>query len=859
MNLKNYQREALEALEYFCEEYSTTGVITQSFMNTRKHYEFPTIPYAEYSNLNVPSLCFRIPTGGGKTLLAVHSIPIIIHKLFNTDSSLVFWLAPSDPIVEQTKKALKDPKHPYRVFLDQKFKERTVNVMSIQEAHSSAFDLSCELPIIVATIQTFSTEEEEGRKFYQENGIYQDFFTGTDTTPSLANAIKKSNPIVIMDEAHNAKTDLRVSRLIDLNPSFMLELTATPQLVHKEAEGKYASNILYSVSASQLKAEDMIKLPIVLETINKWQLGIKEAIEKRNELEALAALELEETGQYLRPVILFKAESRRGSNPITYDKILDVLIKDYGIKREEIAVHTSGHEDLKDVELMDRDCPIKYVITVDKLKEGWDAPFAYILSAVGDMRSSTAVEQILGRVLRLPYAKRKAQRDLEKAYAFIASDETAEVIKNLKDSLVDNGFEELEAEIHISASPNSNKEADGVLTGLFAPPTTLESFDIEAVPEKFKKYVNHNKDNNEFTILTPVPQKEKEEFNAAIKKAVSSEGDKTAVEELLEAEVSSLTNFRGSFSVPKLLAKMTNGVFEFDKTILLQGISWSDKEIALHAKLSEAEFSITVEKNLREIDISDKQKIEIRQLDIVKNNLFSLNGESLKLSEADIVRLILNHINATDLQTLKVKQLAKFIHLIVLDLVGNRKLTTIELKANLHLLTEAIHDKIKKLENIVIKKHYDALFEDTEYFEVDPAKVFTFDPDNYPTPAPIKDTSLYSKHYYKLIDKMNGEESKFAAYIDGLEEVDCWVRNIERNPQYSFWLQTSTDKFYPDFIIRLKTGKVLVVEYKGEDRRTNDDTKEKTALGAAWANLTPNAGFAMVFKDDYKAKIKALL
>jgi type III restriction enzyme len=259
------------------------------------------------------------------------------------------------------------------------------------------------------------------------------------------------------------------------------------------------------------------------------------------------------------------------------------------------------------------------------------------------------------------------------------------------------------------------------------------------------------------------------------------------------------------------------------------------------------------------IDISSNDKIKIQKLNAVKENLFSLNGESIKLSDTDIVKLVLNHINSSDLQTLKIRQLAKYIHLIVIDLLDNRKFSTIDLKANLHILTETIHTKIKKLEESVIKKHYEALFEDPKYFEVDPTKVFVFDPDNYPASSPIADTGMFTKHYYKLIDKMNGEETKFASYIDSLEEVEFWVRNIERNAQYSFWLQTATDKFYPDFIVRLKSGKILVIEYKGEDRRTNDDTKEKTALGKAWANLTPNAGFAMVFEDDYKVKMANLL
>jgi len=80
---------------------------------------------------------------------------------------------------------------------------------------------------------------------------------------------------------------------------------------------------------------------------------------------------------------------------------------------------------------------------------------------------------------------------------------------------------------------------------------------------------------------------------------------------------------------------------------------------------------------------------------------------------------------------------------------------------------------------------------------------------------------------------MNGEEAECAAFIDGLEEVEYWVRNLDRE-DYSFWMPTSTDKFYPDFVVQLKDGRILVVEYKGADRWSDDDSKEKRLIGEVW-------------------------
>jgi len=95
---------------------------------------------------------------------------------------------------------------------------------------------------------------------------------------------------------------------------------------------------------------------------------------------------------------------------------------------------------------------------------------------------------------------------------------------------------------------------------------------------------------------------------------------------------------------------------------------------------------------------------------------------------------------------------------------------------------------------------------------------------------------LLSKHYYSKVGEIDegGEEFLCAQTLDQTDEVEFWVRNLERQEKFSFWLQTSTDKFYPDFVCKLKDGRYLVVEYKGADRWSNDDSKEKRRLGELW-------------------------
>ena len=113
------------------------------------------------------------------------------------------------------------------------------------------------------------------------------------------------------------------------------------------------------------------------------------------------------------------------------------------------------------------------------------------------------------------------------------------------------------------------------------------------------------------------------------------------------------------------------------------------------------------------------------------------------------------------------------------------------------------------------------------------ASAFTFHPDKYPVNERYHGLEL-PRHYYREIGAMNGEEVKCAQLIAHDARVECWVRNLEREPKLSFWIQTSTDRFYPDFLVKMTNGKALAVEYKSVRDGTNDDTREKERLGKLW-------------------------
>jgi type III restriction enzyme len=152
-----------------------------------------------------------------------------------------------------------------------------------------------------------------------------------------------------------------------------------------------------------------------------------------------------------------------------------------------------------------------------------------------------------------------------------------------------------------------------------------------------------------------------------------------------------------------------------------------------------------------------------------------------------------------------------------------------------HRLYKAVSTRLNELEKQSRKEVYETLlFADASgSVYVTLANVFTFHPNKYPVGDRYHGLEL-PRHYYNEIGAMNEEEVKCAQAIAHDKRIETWVRNLEREPKLSFWIQTSSDKFYPDFIAKLLNGKLLAVEYKGTHLAGTPDTLEKERLGKLW-------------------------
>lgn len=437
MQLKRYQKNSLETLENFLGELKKIG-LKYAFMGITE------TPYKAEAFGEVPFVCIKIPTGGGKTLVGSYAVEKIMSKALQDkmDRGIVMWFVPSEAIKTQTLKKLKDRKDAHRRILDEAY-DNHVRVFSNEEALSiRKADVNDNLCIVIASFAAFNKKKQKQGKYkvYQESGVLMDHFENIGEPDylerdeegtvinSLANVIRLSNPLVIIDEGHKATSDLSLETINGLNPAFVVEYTATPL---KE------SNILVEVHASELKDEQMVKIPIVLESAAQWQNALTNGIEKRIELEKNAK---KLKGEYIRPIALLQAQPQSKVNKTVTVEEIKAFLLERKIPEEEIAIKTSDKNELEGVDLFSKNCKIRYIITVNALAEGWDCSFAYVLVSVANLGSKIAVEQIIGRIIRMPNAKRKADEVFNRSYVFASARNFNEAANQIISGLEDNGY-----------------------------------------------------------------------------------------------------------------------------------------------------------------------------------------------------------------------------------------------------------------------------------------------------------------------------------------------------------------------------------------------------------------------------------
>ena len=432
MELKSYQKKAINDLKSYLECLDSYGIKE----GWNKYWQDMGVNAGKYHDKikAVPNICVKVPTGGGKTFIACASIKVISDVVSKIDKIFVIWLVPSEAILTQTLKNLKNPKHPYRERLNADFNS-DVEIFSSNDLLTKLNKSNLKsLNIAILSFASLRINNKEMRKMYQQNGSLLDFDSFLDDRENLEdveklsviNVIRNFKPIVIVDESHNAKSNLSIEMLENLNASFIYELTATP---------KDSSNIIHYTNAMELKQENMVKLPVFLCNFVNVASVIENAISLQNRLEAIAKNE----NSNLRPIVLFQAQSGANEDAHTFEKLKNKLVN-IGIEKEQIAIKTAKINELNGIDLSHKDCKIRYIITINALKEGWDCPYAYILASIANKNSTADVEQLIGRVLRQPNAKKYTNQELNVSYVLTCSNDFERTAKSVIAGLNGAGF-----------------------------------------------------------------------------------------------------------------------------------------------------------------------------------------------------------------------------------------------------------------------------------------------------------------------------------------------------------------------------------------------------------------------------------
>ena len=845
---KEYQEIALGTL--------TTYLQTARVHGARPAFERLTAeagktnPYKVLAPLpETPYICLRIPTGGGKTYMAARSAAIAAENYLEQEYPLVLWLVPTTVIRKQTLDTLNKPGHPNREALMDAFKGR-VKVFDISDfTQIRPQDLRESTCVIVGTFASLRIKDTEGRKVYAHNENLEPHFInlpaglenldrieeGADqNTPkfSFRNLLTIHRPLVIVDESQNAATSLMHEVFTRIQPELVLEFTATPTA---------NSNILCNVTASQLKFEQMIKLPIELTEHQSWEEAIQDALFTRNKLAAIAKNEPD----FVRPIVLIQAEDK--DREVTVKVIENFLVEQCRLPREHIAIATGSQRELDDVNLFDPENKIEAIITVDALKEGWDCSFAYVFCSVATVHSKRDVEQLLGRVLRMPYARERVHMELNRAYAHVSSASWPEAAGKLRDRLVDMGFDKLEAAQYtqtqntfIEDQPIPLQPQETIVFELSQEPD-LNSFDL--IERSYLK-IETDRENR---LLLRVSGEVTPALETKLIDSVHENDRKKVMETIAEyhkrpLHLSTPAEQGQPFLVPQL-------------SLFVEG----QPELAEDA-LDESQWNLLdYPAELDEIDFNIEEKTTSYEFDIKGEKLtYRFLGRQLPLdfsdTESGLTTLQLTRWLEPRLRqdNIRPENILEFCRKSVNHLIYTRKISLITLVRARFQLCKALAAKIKEYQTKAGQSDYtEMLFNLETTAQTTYDYSFRFDPKSYPASAFYGGGYGFDRHYYgDLIGEFDNEaEFNCAQDLDRCPEVKYWVRNLV-HASWGFRLPLSNRHFfYPDFVALLNDGRILVVEYKGE--HLIEYSQEKKNIGELWAEKSNGkAIFLMAVKRD---------
>ena len=835
MELKEYQKKTLKQVKHYLEALALFKEKNEKVIefDPDLSINFPlkawekvlgTTYHPKKNGLGeeLPDFYLKIPTGGGKTLLACHTIDLIDKKYLKKQTGIILWIVPTTQIYRQTLTSLKNREHPYRQVLDISSGGRTVILEKMDRF--TRLDVEENLVIMLLMLPSASRRNKEVLKVFKDNGGFCEFFPleddrkrnedllnkfsnldyfgdennfyGRIIKTSLGNTLRILKPVIIIDEGHKSYSEIAQKTIRDFNPSIILELSATPPK---------NCNILVNINGQELNREEMIKLD--LHIINKasydWKDVVLATYEKRNFLEKKAKDYEANTGEYIRPICLIQVErtgkDQRGTRYIHAEDVKEYLIKQCGIAEENIAIKTSEKDDIEGMDLLDKDCPVRYIITKQALQEGWDCAFAYVLTVLTNPGSQLSITQLVGRILRQPKARKTKVKELDESYVFCFRPKAGELLENVK-----RGFE---------------VEGLGDLAGR----VSMDEGDIEYIEATRERLVGY-----------------REKFK----------------------------KFEGKIYLPKFVIQEINGWRDINYEMdILSRIDWNKIDLTPLENIKLSKLKI-VDQEVS-IGLSD----DIKELIKEKRRIFKPGG--LELSKIFMTRQLIDIVP----NPWVAYEIGKKIMDILLKKYNEKIVAD-----NLVYIVEELRRRLEEEKDRLAEQVFRELIEQKIlWFFLLSNKSGHKLPSRIKIRKNLKplirsDNTPIQQSLFDLIpeEEFNEMEKSIAIYLDEQEKLLWWYRNLSRQDYYvQGWKKY---KIYPDFIFadindkkQDDYSKIYVVETKGLHLK-NEDTEYKknvfnfcNILGKQkdWRELNlefddKKFEFQVIFEDEWKAKINEI-
>ena len=882
MELKQYQQDTLDDLAAYMRQVSEDQDLRKAYANfwIKKGIDISTIVnnrfIHSYDNSTVPGIprvMFKVPTAGGKTFIASNALKVIFDHLPAEQPKVVAWFVPSDSILKQTYKNLSDPEHPYRQRINTHFNNRVVVVdkeTALAGTGIQPGQIREQLTIFVLSVQSFAANNKDGRRVFRENSSLADYakafghgerIEGADET-SLIQAIAHLNPVVIIDESHNFEAKLRVEMFQQINPSFILDLTATP---------REKSNIISFVDAKKLKDANMVKLPVILYNRDNTTDVLFNAITLRNTLEKRAVETRKKGGRYIRPIVLVQAQPKSDKDNETFDKVKQKLI-DAGINEAWIKIKTAEKDELKGLDLMSEECEVRYIITVNALKEGWDCPFAYILASLANKTSRIDVEQIVGRVLRLPYTTKHVDEFLNLSYVFTSSNNFRETVESVIKGLNNAGFSSKDTRI---------VEADETIQNNQQPtPVSVGIFDNNEEDNNDEKQGEDNQDEKSTTNDGGLEETDDNDFSADdLKHKLETEGEKEASKSNdNEGNDDAQESKEGSSISEGILKQAHEANDKYEKE------NKEDNHSNIPSDIKDKVKMYTIKEDFKEV--ANQMILPVFMRKVNTSNIFNPQGHTIKLTktiltegfelekadkninftrtEEDAVRIDLEKRGEGEYVPKQYKmnseQISALREMFVgYEIEGKRNQLIGKIAKRLHFdevnephISNYIRDVLKDkndeelmdlfdndlLTERAFKQKIDSLVADYQQknFKTLLDKGQIVCEEIYQLPKSIiagnPVTGLSKGLYLEEDGDINNFEYSVIAAVANLENVLFWHRNPERGEGFCI---NGFLNHYPDFIIHTQNDHIILLETKGDDR-DNSDSRRKLELGKFWAN-----------------------